>query len=60
MNMIRHETKRKNLVLKSLTGLPDDIVKAITVLVIVEHILTGIATKNYMVNCTRCVYSRLA
>jgi hypothetical protein len=60
MNMVRHKAKGENSVPESLAGFLKDLIETITVLVVGENILTGIAAKDYVVNRSRCVDARFA
>jgi hypothetical protein len=60
MDMVAHETKGVYPVAVSLARFLENFVKTISVIIVSEYFLTGITSKDYVVNCRRSVYARFS
>ncbi len=55
--MVVHKAKGVYPVFESLKGLLEDLIKTISVLVVRENVLTGIASKDYVIDCPWGMYA---
>jgi hypothetical protein len=57
VDMVAHKAKGVYPLFESLAGLMDDLIKTIPVLVVRENVLTGVASKDYVIDCPRGMYA---
>jgi len=60
MAMVAHETKGVYPVAVSLARFLENFVKTIPILIVGEYFLTGIPSKDNVVNCSRSMYARFS